>query len=154
MVIHQVTRPAYETAQTMLIPVASGASQRLSTGLPRTCKGFGDNWVVKIPGSWRYTSGRKWSQKVQEISRAVPESPMTKDFLLIDPLQLSHLDVASEVSLRWASGLPGDLLSVARNYSLVLEHHHPGIPWVLSSCSLHPSPCFFELAKETPGLAS
>jgi len=34
MVIHQVTRPANETAQTMLIPVASGASQHLSTGLP------------------------------------------------------------------------------------------------------------------------
>ena len=71
------------------------------------CKGFGDNWVVKIPGSWRYTSGRKWSQKVQEISRAVPESPMNKDFLLIDPFRLSHLDVASEVSpISTASGGP------------------------------------------------
>lgn len=49
---------------------------------------------------------------------------------MIDPLQLPHLGVASEVSpirysLRWASGLPGHLLSVARNCSLVLEHHHP-----------------------------
>ena len=71
------------------------------------CKGSGDNWAVKIPGSWRYTLGRKWSQKVQEISRAVPESPMNKDFLLIDPLQLPHLDVASEVSpISTASGGP------------------------------------------------
>lgn len=54
MGIHQVTRPADETAH----PVARASM----------CKGSGDNWAVKIPGSEPL---QQKGVRKQEISRAV-----------------------------------------------------------------------------------
>lgn len=130
----------------MLIPVAGHASQDLSIGLP-CVKALeildGEYWMV--------LGGALQGQKMESESAGDFKSSSRNSRK--PRISVSSWQICSDVLTRPLRSVPLVQPQVglwpARESSLqgqelgsVLEHHHPGIPWVPSKSSLYPSPCF------------